>query len=278
MTKSGLSLRTLQRWFVAEITRVEAASGVTELARSRRVERRLTRGPEQSAAERLRIYRDGYVARLTEALSDDYPALHFALGDTVFEELARDYIDRHPSRSFSLNAYGRNMSELCEQRQEAWAKFAADLARLEWALVEVVHEATFESLTPQRLASLSEAELSRSRLVPNPALRVLSFEHPVNAFFQAFREDAAPARPAPAPTAVAVHRSGLALWRMPLDPSAACLLSDLVAGSSLESAISSLERRAQSDALRTELLRRLPEWLGAWMQSGFFVDIAPPRA
>jgi hypothetical protein len=267
-------LRTIQRWFATETTRRDGGiAGAKDTTRSRRVERWLTRGPELSAAERLQIYRDGYVARLLEVLSDDYPALRHALGASVFEELARDYIERHPSRSFSLNAYGGGMGAFCRERPEPWAAFAAELARLEWALVEVVHEVAMEGLTLEALASVPAADLPRARLLPSPALRVLSFEYPVNRFFQAFRDSEAPRLPGKSPSATAVYRSGLTLWRMQLEPRAAHLLRELVAGASLETAIRTLEQREPSPTFQAELASRLPDWLGSWVRNGFFVGL-----
>jgi hypothetical protein len=273
-TRSAPALRTLQRWFAAETTRRDGTlAGAKEAARSRRLERCLTRGPELSAAERLQIYRDGYVARLMEVLSDDYPALRYALGAAVFDELAQDYIECQPSRSFSLNAYAGRMAAFCRARPEPWAAFAAELAELEWALVEVVHEVAAAGLTLETLASVPASDLPQARLLPSRALRVLSFEYPVNGFFQAFRDDAAPELPAKAPSATAVYRDGLTLWRIRLEPLAAQLLRELVSGSSLEAAIKTLERREQSPAAQAELASRLPEWLGSWVRNGFFVGL-----
>ena len=62
-----------------------------------------------TAAERLAIYRDGYRARLVECLADDYPAVRHLLGAEAFEAIAHAYVDKHPSRSPNLNAFGRLM-------------------------------------------------------------------------------------------------------------------------------------------------------------------------
>jgi hypothetical protein len=268
-------LRELQRWFASVTTHPD---GVPERdadpERRRKLERLVTPGPSLSAAERLQIYNDGYFARLEECLVDDYPALSYALGADAFSQLAREYIAAHPSRSPSLNAYGAQMAAFCRTRPSSWAGFAADLARLEWALVEVVHEPVTDGSCAEALAALSAARWQTARLVPSRGLRVLGFDHPVNDFFQAFRDGQEPSLPGAAPSAVAVYRQGLALWRMNLEPRAAVLLQDLISGVPLASAVARLERRYPGQQAAEELAQRLPQWLGSWVSCGFFGAIA----
>jgi hypothetical protein len=267
-------LRQLQRWFASVTTHPRGVlGGGLDAKRSKQLERLVTPGPQLSAADRLQIYNDGYFARLVECLSDDYPALSYALGESDFAALARGYIELYPSRSRSLNAYGRHMAAFCRTRSEPWAAFASDLARLEWALVEVVHEPVSHSLAPDALSTIPAARWQTARLVPSRSLRLLGFDYPVNDYFQGFREDREPQLPEPAPTATAVYRQGLALWRMGLEPSAALLLEDLISGAPLALAIAALERRSDGVTAGEELARLLPQWLGSWVQSGFFSGI-----
>jgi len=221
----------------------------------------------------VRIYRDGYFARLTECLADDYPALAFALGEAAFEELCSGYIAAHPSRSPSLNYYGAQMAEYCRTRTEPWAAFASDLARLEWALVEIVHEPCAEPLSQNELRSVTPDRLASARLVPSPALRVLLCDYPVNEYYRAFREELARELPEPAASGVAVYRSGLTLWRVDLEPRAAALLADLVSGTSLERALIAAAARVGASEAVVELAQALPRWLETWMRDGFFQRI-----
>jgi hypothetical protein len=265
MTKAAPRLRELQRWFASVATHPQG------LLEGQRLERLLTPGPQLSARERLQIYNDGYFARLLECLADDYPAVRYALGEDDFAQLARAYIAQFPSRSPSLNAYGKPMAAFCRTLSQPWADFAADLARLEWALVEIVHEPISTGLTSETLAALPPSRWQAARLVPSRCLRVLSFDYPVNHFFQAFRDEQSPDVPARAASSTAVYRQGQALWRMDLDPRAALLLEDLVAGAPLAAAVAALEGRSR--AAGDELAQLLPQWLGSWVQSGFFRGI-----
>jgi hypothetical protein len=273
-TQSPPRLRDLQRWLTSVITHPDGVfEGQVSQARSQKLERLIKPGPRLSAALRLQIYCDGYFARLIECLADDYPALCYALGEDTFSSLCRAYIEKHPSRSRSLNYYGAELASFCRTRTEAWAAFAADLARLEWSLVEVVHEPAPGGLAPDALAKVPAWRWQTARLLPSSSLRLLAFDYPVNDFYQAFREERAPEPPAAAPTATAVYRQGLALWRMGLEPRAALLLKKLLTGAPLAVAVEKLEGRCRAEGTSADLAQLLPQWLGSWVQSGFFEGI-----
>lgn len=270
-----LRLSEQQRWFLMASTDPAGVQAGAELAsralgRSLPIEACLTAGPRLPVAERLAIYRDGYFARLVECLVDDYPALQHLLGADGFAALARAYVEKYPSRSPSLNAYGARMAELCRTRPEPWAPFAADLARLEWAVVEVIHAPSDAGLSTEALAAIPAERWPTARLVPSRTLRLLSFDYPVNDYFQAFRDGLLPALPERRSSATAVCRKGLPVTRTALEPDAASLLEDLLAGSPLDSAVRELERRAREPA---GVAQKLPAWLGAWVASGFFSAI-----
>jgi hypothetical protein len=269
------SLRDQQRWFALSSTHrggVHEGAGLASrsIGRPSAIEHWLTDGPSLTAAERLAIYGEGYFARLVECLADDYPALRHFLGEEPFESLARAYIDAFPSRSPSLNAYGARMAAFCRTRAESWAPFAADLARLEWALVEVIHAPSAPGLAADELAAVPAERWKTARLTPSPTLRLLDFDYPVNDYYQAFRDGLAPALPARTPSSTVVYRRGLPVTRRGLEPLAAMLLEDLISGCPLDSAVAELERRSGG---RSDIVEKLPLWLGSWVASGFFATL-----
>lgn len=84
-----------------------------------------------SAKKRLRIYQNGYYARMIQAMQQDFPKLYAALGESAFASLVRDYIDHYPSRHFNLRYAGKYLSEFILSRDSAFESYAA-LASLEW--------------------------------------------------------------------------------------------------------------------------------------------------
>ena len=266
------SLSSLETWFARAVMTPESDA---EPIGAEHAATLLTPGPQLAPLERLEVYRRAYHARLIECLLDDYPALAYALGEDAFEALCRDYVARHPSTGPNLNSFGGFMSEFC--RSEANGKgapsaFAADLAALEWAIVEVIHAPTAEPLT---LAGLAEVPIDRwagARLVSTPAFRLLRFDYPANVYFQAFRDARAPTIPEPARSAAAVYRSGPTVWRMDLTEAACTLLQALAAGqslsASLERAVAALSEIAQDDAAG-----RVTSWFRDWVASGLFARV-----
>jgi hypothetical protein len=261
----GSSLAGVQRCFATVITDPTSVEGAPEVDD---IERAITPGPRLSALERVEIYRRAYWARLVECLANDFPALRYSLGTDAFESLCRAYIARHPSTSPSLNAYGRHMESFCRERADAspLGAFAADLAALEWAMVEVVHAAAASALSVDALQRIVPADWGEVRLVPSPTVRVLRFRYPVNAYFQAFVMDESPAIPAPAPSATAVSRSDFAVERMDLTAEMADLLEDLFSGRRLGEALACKEIGAEAE-------RNVMVWFRAWVSAGFFAQV-----
>jgi hypothetical protein len=241
-------LREEQLWFARAVM---TGAAVDE------ADHRLTAGPKLGPRERLEVYRRGYDARLAECLADDYPVLQMALGEEPFETLCRAYAARYPSEAPNLNAYGRHMAEVCQG-------FTADLAKLEWAIVEVIHEASSAPLTMEHLAAVPMEGWATARLVASRALRVLSLEYPANDYFQAVRDGKTPPPPDPEPSATAVYRSGHAVWRMGLTPTMHRVLAALVGGDLLEAALG---------LAADEPPERVTAWFREWVSSGLFVGV-----
>jgi hypothetical protein len=148
--------------------------------------------------------------------------------------------------------------------------FVADLVALEWAIVEVIHAAGEPPLTLEALGDVSPAGWADLRLVPTPAFRLLRFGHPVNGYFQAFRDGEAPAIPPAAPSATVVHRSGSTVWRMDLTDARAQVLSALAAGATLATALTSAAA-GLADLPEGEVAAQVTTWFREWIGQGLFV-------
>jgi hypothetical protein len=252
-------LRTQQTWFSDAVTGPHEAPDAARM---------LTPGPRLTPAETLRIYRDGYRGRLVESLADDYPAVRHLLGDSTFEALAHGYVEQHPSRSPNLNAFGRSMPAFLAARTAETGALAAELAELEWAIVEAIHAAASPPLTLDRLQHLSPEQWASVVLVPAASVRVLRFAHPVDAYYQAFRNDEHPVAPAPAPSATLVHRRGWVVWRTGLSPAMARLLEAIARGAPLGEALAT-SLSGEDEATQA----RVTQWFQEWVGSGVFAAL-----
>lgn len=89
---------------------------------------------EVSAEIRLGIYRDGYRLRLTECLSDNFPALKNYLDQTAFAELCTAYIDAYPSTYRSIRWYGEKLPDFLFHYYQKSYSFLGELADFEWKM------------------------------------------------------------------------------------------------------------------------------------------------
>lgn len=221
------------------------------------------------AADRVEVYRHGYAARLVECLEDDYPALQHALGAGPFEAMCRAFIQAHPPASPSLNYYGAPLAQFIAGRTERWSLPASELAQLEWAIVEAIHAEEGERLDSAALGRLSPEEWTRARLVPSPSLRLLPTEHAVADHYQAFQEGSVPSErwPSPEESAVAVCRRGADIWRVRIPTALTPLLSRLISGTPLLSALERCTAIAPE-----ELQQAFQDWIACGMFSGVSLD------
>lgn len=248
-----------QHWFLHAVTATEPPRDTAE---------RLTRSRRLDAEARLGVYRYAYRARLHEALADDYPAVQHLLGAERFARLCDHVITTHPSRGPNLNHYGVVLRDVLADTRAPrlhHRPFATALARLEWALVEVLHSAEAPPLDAARLAAFTPAEWAAARFTPSPSLQLLVLDHPANQWFQAWREGRAGPAPGPGWSATAIYRRELTMWRMDLSPVAHGLLAALVAGAPLGDALAALEGQAGAD--------RVMRWFAAWVSGGVFADL-----
>jgi hypothetical protein len=268
-TEGVLSLRTQQQWFQAVVTTPETESPPVDASSAGRL---VTASATASSLERLDIYRRSYHARLIECLADDYPVLQQALGERDFETLCRAYIARHPSMGPNLNVFGRHMPEFCGSQALPEPMFAAALAALEWAIVTTIHAPTAPPLTAEGLARVPSERWPEARLSPNPSLRLLSLDYPVNAYLTASRRGAAPPRPDPAKSIIAVYRTERTVWRLELTEPMARLVESLARGDTLGTALSGVAAVLEGTTEK-EAARMVTSWFRHAVASGLFAAV-----
>ena len=158
-------------------------------------------GPHLDAAGRIKVYADAYWLRLREVLQEDFPVTAARLGADRFEQLVRDYLHAFPSEHPSVRHLGRAMAEFVE-RQRDLPPWMGDLARLEWAMIEVFDAADADPISVDALASVAVERWPQLRFTPIPALTVLHGRWPIHRLWEAGE----PATLEPSPTAIRVWR------------------------------------------------------------------------
>jgi hypothetical protein len=101
---------------------------------------------------------------------------------------------------------------------------------------------------------------------------MLRFAHPVNAYFQAFREGGDPTLPGAEPSATVVYRSGPTVWRMDLTVPMYDILSAIVDGEPLGAALGRAES-ALAGMAPAEASQRVTHWFREWVSGGLFSTV-----
>jgi hypothetical protein len=288
VNNSSRDLGQIQRWMQAAIMHpVGVAEGIDSAAAREHIdvgpaeaETVVTRSRALTALERLAIYGYAYYARLLECLREEFPVLKHALGDELFDAFVAEYLERYPSRSYTLFHLGLNFPRfLAETRPDRdgeggfvdWPDFLIDLATLELTFNEVFDGPGVEGedlLEAGQLQGVAPERLLEARLVSVPCLRLLALNYPVHRYFTAVRRHEDPLMPGPAATWVAVTRRRYVVRHYELSRPAYQLLQALLTGESVGQAISRAFETTGSD------LDRLPQnlwtWFHDWAAEGFF--------
>ncbi len=272
-------LRSLQDWFLEVITTPESveagisrAQPIQRALNAPNLEALVTPSDRLSVPQRMQLYHYAYHARLIDCLIDDYPTVQYALGEETFERLAKAYIEAHPSNHPNLNHFGRHLPKFCRtlaERSDARfrnAEFLADLAQLEWSMVEVIHAGEAPTLGMLALQEMDPQQWAGIKLPPSPMLHFHEFRYPVNRFLQDYREDRAPKIPEPSWSSVAIYREGFKVWRMTHTRPMAQVLKGLLEGETLGEA---LGRLAQFESTEDDVM----VWFKEWVSGGFFSRI-----
>jgi hypothetical protein len=284
------ALDVVQRWFQSVVTHpggVDAGLASAEAQALVRldpgeVESVVRRSRNLTAAERLSIYANAYYARLLECMGACFPTLREALGAETFDDFAFEYLQRYPSRSYTLDrlaeSFPRFLDETRPERPAGaevdWPDFLVDLATLELAIAQVFDGPGGEGkplLGPDDLLAIPAERFAEARLVPVAGLRLLSFRYPVSAYFGAVRAEGHPPVPEPAVEHVALVRRDFVVRRHPLDPAQHALLASVVAGRSVGEALGAAA--TLSDLDDDALAAAVRDWFRGWTAAGFFVAV-----
>jgi hypothetical protein len=269
-------LGKLQRWLQEVVVH---QGTIDEALASREAEREISSEsladvilPSHSltAAERVGVYHGMYLMRMEEALATDYPVIKHALGDDEFDELVRDYVQRYPSRSYTLNRLGDHLPRFLADRPD-WSRggFLTDLARLELAMTEVFDEEETPALTGEDLESVEPDAWERARLRPIAALRLLELEHEVVPHLTAYHRERRCPEPVKRPSWIAVYRRDYSVLRLELSRAEHDLLRDLVDGAQLGEALATAVAGHRSARQQARVFR----WFRGWIREGLFAAI-----
>jgi hypothetical protein len=292
-------LRAVQELFWKLITAPEGvAQGAAELHREGALESDdlsflVSPDATLSSTERLDIYADMYFYRLRDCLAEDFPALRAHLGEKRFHNLVTDYLLAHPPTHFSLRELGRPLPGfLTSHPLERDFPALADLARLEWARVDVFDEADAVPLSREEVLERGTSQPERFVLALIPAARVLRLDVSVPSLWKRLDAGGGAAEKTLSPSgsrgetrALRVWRKGFATFHRSMQADEERCLEALASGGATLARLGELVAGAQPpDVTETELAERFAALLELWARdeiltvSGDVVERSTSRA
>src|SRR5271169_870750 len=144
-------------------------------------------------AARVGIYRHHAFGTLGAALQNTFPVVCRLVDKRFFAYATHEYLREHPPHSRCLVEYGADFADFLARFEPCEnLPYLADIARFEWALniAATVREAT--PLQAETLAAIPAGEAAYVALRLQPSLSYFASPWPIDAIWQANKEDEVP--------------------------------------------------------------------------------------
>jgi hypothetical protein len=191
----------------------------------------------------LQAYRANGHALAKRSLHAAYPVIEQMMGSDNFAALSRDFWHRHPPTRGDLAHWGDALPAfLASSEALADTPYLADVARVEWAL-HLAASAADAVVDPASFARLSEPDATGLALTLSPGTVLVSSRYPVASLVLSHRQEHPSLKQAAERLCDAVPETAL-VWRQgfqprlaPINSAAAALLSALLQGLDLPTAL-----------------------------------------
>jgi hypothetical protein len=258
------TLSELQAWLAEQFVRPRSLAKYPDVVSA--AKQHIVPAAALSAVDRIEIYRQQFWLRHTASLLEDFPGVAGILGQTDWERLSESYLAQHPCRSFNLRDLGDRFAEhIARQDWLPHRTLCHDMARLEWAYVEIFDAADVPPLDGTQLAQLSEHAWQTATFVFNPAVRLLRVDYPVVELRRALRgeSDEPVPIPKPEPHPLLLYRGAdRVAYPLRMPSLAFALLERLLGGQALAAACEALATEDPNNA--TTLAADVGGWFAEW--------------
>jgi len=171
---------------------------------------------EDVAVERLDVYANMYFFRIRDILAEDFAAVSATLGPERFHNLATDYLLACPPEDPNIRNVGARLPTFLAGHDANTAHpHLAELARFEWARLDVFDRADEAPLSAEALAALSPEGWANLELQTISALALERYDHRVHDAWAAAKAGH-PKDPDPTPTTLVVWRKGFRVFHRPV--------------------------------------------------------------
>ncbi|MEZ4374808.1 MAG: hypothetical protein R3B07_28600 [Polyangiaceae bacterium] len=200
------------------------------------------------------------------------------MGQADWERLIESYLLEHPPTSFTLRDLGALLpAHVANAEWLTSRELSEDMAKLEWAYVELFDAALLPPVAADKIASVPEDAWNTARLVLQPSLQFVSSRYPVAELRLALRKSqgehhsAAIELPEASPEWLVLYRRGNDMYREPLSQAGFALLRKLRAGVPLLAACEAVG--AELPEAASEVESQIGPWFQRWASLGWVVDV-----
>ena len=231
-----------------------------------------------TGAEGLAIYQRSYYQRILKCMREQFPALCHALGEDLFTDFAREYVQAKPPESYTLYDLGRRFPAYLDETRpdrdaaledrESWINFMIDLATFERQIF-VMYDAPGHEGKP-----FADADVPDSQLRLQPCFALGAYRFPVAWYYHEVRKGHDPHFPPREKSFVALVRTDYVTRTMLLSQTHHVFLKAFDTSGSVEDAIGVAARLMAKphDAVRRS-------WAAQdgvrqrWIEAGFFIAL-----
>ncbi len=217
---------------------------------------------EGNAAQRAGVYTSAYFARHHDVIMSDYPMVEALIGHEEFHPLVARYLERYPPDDPSLRFVGARVPAfLSEHPLSARFPFLADLARLEWARVDIFDVKDVIPLVPADLATIPEDAWPGLTFELVPAFRLIKLDHPVQELWQAIHDETPVSAVGRAPTTIIVWRRDLIVYHRAVSGGEAAALALLQTGAPFATVCECFVEEGGVDGAAEKAFGALLQWI-----------------
>lgn len=157
---------------------------------SSRITQQIISDKKGDSNTRMNIYRDAYNLRLIDILYGDFPTIYQILGTDGFVDMAKDYLAKYPSTSFTVRHFGQHLGKyLHEEKPYADYPYLWQIADFEWAKGTVFDAPDTPIFTLEDLANITNEAWETATFTFIPAITRLIYDYNVPQIWQAVADD-----------------------------------------------------------------------------------------
>ncbi|MBX7148284.1 DNA-binding domain-containing protein [bacterium] len=242
--------------------------GVAKALKRKKISLPIKAGKKLTSVERLDIYANMYFFRIRDALMSDYKACYHVLGHDTFHNLITDYLQKNPSRYYSLRFTGEKLATFLKKHPLSKKHpYSSDLASLEWALLDSFDAADDKPLTMEDLKAYTPDSWANATLTTSPSVILIKSAWPLKMIYEAGIKKKKLGKIKKEETYICVWRQDFKVYYRTLSKTEAGLLNKL----KKEITAGELSQKIAKTVKTDEAPQEIARYFKKWMQAGLIL-------